>query len=122
MQVHSFELRGVTVVSLAEVRTVGALNAAEFRSRLSSVLEDRTHVVLDTSEIEFFDNDGLDALLSLSDEIRGRNGVLALAGVAQDLREFFGIVGVDWAFPIFANVPDAVLGLVKRESGAEVWH
>jgi anti-sigma B factor antagonist len=122
MTIESKQLRDVTVLSVTGLSTLSRSNVRQFESQILDGARGATRVVLDASSVEFFDSDGMDALLALRDRLERRAGVFALSGLNSGILEVFKLTGLDCALKIYPDVEKALLEIAGPPNENETWH
>ena len=99
----------VPVFGLAGHVEIDLGNFEEFKTTFRDLLKksDR-QVVLDVSNVDFFDSAGMGVLLSVQKILKQRDGQLVIAGLNRSVAEVFRMVGFDLVFVTFAGVDEAV--------------
>jgi anti-sigma B factor antagonist len=92
-------------LDLAAVETFGAAVAEALASR-------PTGLVLDLAGVTFCDTVGLRILLSTAARARRQGCSIGLAGVRRQVAEFLARVCADRTLPLYADVADAIEGLM----------
>jgi anti-anti-sigma factor len=83
----------------------------EFRQTLESVAGEQSPlVVLDMAALDFICSMGLGAIVSLHVKSRHHEGKIRLAGPQPNVRDLFETTRLTHIFPIFPDVPSAVVG------------
>lgn len=94
------------------VRPMGPLvqqDAVKFRQRLGEVMgRSLGRFVVDASMIAFVDSQGLEVLITASDELAGSGRSVRLCGATETLREVLDLTGNADRFEHFADVNSAV--------------
>ena len=110
-RLSSSRIGEVAVVHCAGDLDLGAVEA--FGPAVLDALADRpTGLVLDLSEVGFCDTVGLRILLSTAAKARAQGCSIALAGVRRPVAELLARVCADRTLPAYANVADAIEGLM----------
>ncbi len=87
---------------------VDVLSAPELRELLEDLLAtEPVSLVIDLSEVNFFDSTGLRVLNDVDRRARGQQTVLSLAGLHERVLRLFQITGLDQRFAIHDSVEDA---------------
>lgn len=98
------------------VRCAGDLDLAAveaFGNAVDEALRDRpTGLVLDLAQVGFCDTVGLRILLSTAAKARRQGCSIGLAGVRRPVAELLARVCADRALPAYADVADAIEGLM----------
>lgn len=114
---------GVLVLRIAESMEIGASGARDFLdAALAAIPEDAPRVVLDVSLVEFFEADGMDALLAVHDRVESHGGSLAIVGINRVVTEVFRLAGLDAILRLFGSEGAAVLGVLRSRPGSTRWH
>ncbi len=97
---------------LAVVALTGSITMGTLAQMQAAVSEGRQrgvrHVVLDLSGIRFISSGGFGYLISLSDELRGAGGGIALAGMRRHVQLVYESLGLDAFFQVVATREEAV--------------
>jgi anti-anti-sigma factor len=95
----------VILTAQGEINFENATLVSEaIRERLSV----RRHFVLDLTQVPFMDSTSLGCLLDTLKVVRERDGVLCLAGMADNVRRVFDLLDASRLFPIHASVDEAL--------------
>ena len=114
--------RGVTVVALLDPTIVGRRNRKGLATAISNRLAQGSPVVLDGSQIDFFESEGIDMLLSLDRCATQRRASFSLCGLNGSVAQVFRISGLDCLFRIFPDTDAAVEALAGRDAEPGCWH
>jgi len=107
MKIDSRQHGAVTV--LKPIGPVTLDDAEALGSRLmQSIRESRGRLVLDSSEVSFFDSRGLEALADAGDELQRTGCLLSIAGIHTNVRESLVLTELDDLFEYFDDVNAAV--------------
>lgn len=79
-------------------------------------------VALDVSRVEFFEPEGIDALLKLRDDAKRVEGRFAIFGVAGVIRDIFYLGGLDALVGAFPDEAAALRYLAAPPRSSERWH
>lgn len=94
------------------LKPVGALTAADaqtFRTKVCEAADAALgRVVVDASGVPFVDSPGLEALLTVSEQLGAAGRSLKLCGVSPTLREVLELTGLADAFEYFTDVTTGV--------------
>ena len=110
---HGMELSGqvegndVLVITL-RANSLDASNVREFRDSVQALLQERTRVVLDMSELRFVDSSGLGALISCLRQLNARRGDFRLCAMSKTVRALFELMRMHRVFAIHETVEGAV--------------
>jgi anti-anti-sigma factor len=101
-EIHLFHLQG----------EVDLHYAPALRS-LFSAKSDRqcTAVLVDFSEVTYIDSSGIAVLLEYLRDSKTYKGAFCIAGLTDQVRHIFEVVGLDRVIPMFPTVPEAVAAL-----------
>lgn len=75
---------------------------------LKRIVEGRSRILLNLSQVDFVNSSGLGTLVSILKEIRLAKGRLALANLATYVQEIFEITQLSHIFEIFSSEDEAV--------------
>ncbi|MFI5689967.1 STAS domain-containing protein [Streptomyces sp. NPDC051636] len=114
--VAGFELtlRGVTddCVIAAAAGPMDYLNLRTLHADAQALLRPGRRLVLDLSQVDFFDSSGLNTLLRLHRQAAELGGSLALTQVPARVRQILALTGTDTVLKVYATPDDAVTGPV----------
>ena len=100
---------GAIILRLGGSLTFGEADA--FRLAMETMAgEESPLVVLDMAEVDFMCSMGLGAIVSLHVKSRHHEGKIRLAGPQPNVRDLFETTRLTHIFPIFPDVPSAVVG------------
>ncbi len=95
-----------TVVSV--VGEIDVYTAPRLREHLDAlVVSDRPRLVVDLGGVDFLDSTGLGVLVGTMNQVRARQGSLALVCAHEKVLKVFRITGLTKIFPIRATLADA---------------
>jgi anti-sigma B factor antagonist len=97
----------VLVIELRE-DNLDASNVREFRDAVRSLMQERTHVVLDLAGVKFVDSSGLGALVSCLRQANALKGDLRLCELSRNVRALFELMRMHRVFTIHETRADAV--------------
>ena len=97
-------------VMVLELRTASldASNVREFRDAVQGLIEGRTRVVLDLSDVKFVDSSGLGALISCLRQTNARKGDFRLCAMTKTVRALFELMRLHRVFNIHETRDAAV--------------
>ena len=88
MELQRHEQDGITVIGLAESTEIDIGNCEDFKARFNALVDDATaNVVLDASNVDFFDSAGMGSLLSLQKRLQEGNRALVIGGLNRSIQE-----------------------------------
>lgn len=94
------------------VKPMGPLvqqDAVMFRQKLSDVMQRSLgRFVVDASQVAYVDSQGLEVLVTASEELAGSGRTVRLCGATETLREVMEVTGNAERFEHFADVHSAV--------------
>lgn len=82
--------------------------AAELRNLLQETLIERSHLVLDMSDLRFLDSTGIGVLVRIHKRAKAIGGVLAFAEVPDNVVKILEVTCLDRVFPVYPAVDDAL--------------
>ncbi|MBI2843471.1 MAG: STAS domain-containing protein [Armatimonadetes bacterium] len=101
---------GVPVITLDG--EVDVYTAPQLKQQMVSLLESgTTHMVIDLTNVEYFDSTALGVLIGGLKRIRERDGNLSLICPSPRIRRVFEITGLDKIFDIYDNAEEARSGI-----------
>lgn len=107
MTIEEVEERGVTVI--APAGRVDSTTSDDLDRRLRAVLDRKTsRLVIDFAQVEYISSAGLRVLLTVAKRMRDQKGALALASMADSVRQVFELAGFLPLFTIAATRADAI--------------
>ncbi len=107
MDLHVEQRGDVLIIDPMETR-IDAHVAPEFKRRgLELISQGHKKLLVDLSKVEFVDSSGLGALVSFLKAL-GREGAIALVGMAPAVREVFRLTRLQRVFQIFPSVEEAL--------------
>lgn len=68
-------------------------------------------LIVEVSELHFLDDFGVDVLVLLAQHMRRQGGLMAVVDNRGHLSQVLGQAGLEGLLPLFATVPEALLGL-----------
>lgn len=96
------------------VARLTAINATQFKTEIVKAIEEgASTLIIDFSEVEFFDSSGLGALVGVLKKI-GHRGEVVVCGLNENLTHIFKLTRMDRVFPSFANKAAAHQSLLER--------
>ncbi len=107
MEIPVDNLEGV-VVATVPVEELDASNSGEFKRDITPVLQSKSQLVLDLSQLRFVDSSGLGAILSCLRQLSGRGGDLKLCSMSKQVRALFELVRMHRIFDIYGTREEAV--------------
>jgi anti-anti-sigma factor len=102
------DIEGVAVIGPEAPVEIDVSNCDEFRSGVAALLgAGGGRVVVDATNVGFFDSAGVSALLSMQKMIAERQGRMVIAGLNRSVEDVFRMVGFDIVFEIYSDVEQA---------------
>jgi anti-anti-sigma factor len=101
-EIHLFHLQGE--LDLHYAPALRSLFSAKSDRRCAALLVDFTGVT-------FIDSTGIAVLLEYLRDSTAYEGAFCIAGLTDQVRHIFEVVGLDRVIPLFATVPEAVAAL-----------
>jgi anti-sigma B factor antagonist len=108
MQLNKFYLDSQTACVVLETHKLDMSNAADFKKKISALVENETQMVLDMAQVEFVDSSGLGAILSFLRDLRTRGGELRLCCVQPRVMAMFELVRMHKIIPLLATREEAM--------------
>lgn len=113
MKIEETQENEITIVSLGgDIETYGA---PELKQHIQLLVADgRLHLLFDMGDLDYICSAGVAVLISWSERIRSRGGVMAICGLQGDVRETFRILRLDKstaAFQVFGSRDQALEGM-----------
>ncbi len=104
---------GVVVVSFLDRKILDELNITRIEEELFELVDSEKSIrlLLDFGNVEHLSSRALGTLISLMKRVRGQNGHLALANIADRIFEVFRITRLDRSFDIYKSGDEAVAAL-----------
>jgi anti-anti-sigma factor len=112
MHIERGQERGVTVLKVFGIGSLGRNNVRQFESALLEGSRGSRRVVLDANGVEFFDSDAMNLLLAMRDRLERKEGQFGITGPARGVLEVFQLSGLEGALQAIA----------APASADEVWH
>jgi anti-sigma B factor antagonist len=97
----------VLVLELRE-DNLDASNVREFKDLVTSLIGNRTRVVLDMAGVKFVDSSGLGALIACLRQVNARQGDLVLCEMTRTVRALFELMRMHRVFKIRETRQDAL--------------
>ena len=115
MDLHT-EMMGALLLVTPKIERLDGLRAPEFREQMIALVEGKSLVVLDLSQILFIDGAGLEGLV---DAMRGitESAQLRLAEPTWQVRNVLRLTRLDRVFHIYSSVEEAA-GVHKKAARA----
>ena len=104
----TIEKYGNVIVVDVPNESIDASNANDFKRDLETTFEDKAHVVLDLSRVEFVDSAGLGTMVWAVKQLATRDGDLRLCGVNGPVRALFELVRMHKLVSVFNSRDEAV--------------
>lgn len=115
MVVTMKEARDIVVVKLLG-DSLDATNAGGFRAVIAPILEEDRDIVLQMSEIRYFDSSGLGAILHCLKRLNERGKKLSLIGVNRPVKSFLELLRVHNLFCVCTTESDPGRALSLTEA------
>ena len=113
---HSLDIETAhSALGVPVVRLRGALTLRTLHEAKQAALQDMSRpVILDLTAVPYMDSAGLGALISVYTSSKRASRGFAMVGLAERVRTFFQITGVEKLLPIFGTIPEAEVFVVRR--------
>ena len=91
---------------------IDLFTAPELKQKLTDAIEGgKSRIVVDLTETSFLDSTALGVLIGAVKRLRSREGALVIVNVDQNIAKTFEITGLDQIFTILATRDDAIAAL-----------
>jgi anti-sigma B factor antagonist len=106
------------VIILKLTGSLVANTAEGLKAQVARLLEKKYRfIVIDLGRIDFIDSSGLGACIAIKRDLVATDGVLACAGMNENVRKVFRMTRADQKILVFATRHEAVNALLQRASG-----
>lgn len=107
------------VIILKLTGSLVANTAEGLKAQVARLLEKKYRfIVLDLGKVDFIDSSGLGACIAIKRDLVASNGVLACAGMNENVRKVFRMTRADQKILVFAARQEAVNALLERAGAA----
>lgn len=107
------------VIILKLTGSLVASSAEGLKEQAAKLIEKKYRfILLDFAKVDFIDSSGLGACIAINRDLAGKNGVLACAGMNENVRNVFHMTRADQKILVFAARHEAVNTLLERISAA----
>lgn len=113
--IHVSERNGILLVEVAAEQLTAVKAVDQFDHCMRELLEDfsQTTWLVDFRDVTFLVTPAVNTLLSLTKQLRARNGALILCGVNENIRRVFALMKLDRVFTIDEDVEAAMQRLSR---------
>jgi anti-sigma B factor antagonist len=108
MELSTHTSNEVLIIGFSELGSLEASNSPEFREKVAALLEGRTKVILDLSNVTFVDSSGIGALVATSRSLSANDGELRLVGLSPAVQTVFELTRLYRAFEIHGSEEEAL--------------
>jgi anti-sigma B factor antagonist len=98
----------VLTIGFAEAGSLEASNSPEFREKVAALLQGKSKVILDLSNVTFMDSSGIGALVAVARNLAANDGELRLAGLTPTVQTVFELTRLYRAFEIYGSEEEAL--------------
>lgn len=109
IEVEAFPRDGMTVVAVAG--EIDGSSAPSLQSKILPLLQESGSLILDLNRVTYMSSAGLRVLLLLYRQAVSRNGRVALAGVAETIKDTMAVTGFLKFFVVADTVDQALTTL-----------
>lgn len=109
MQINLKNLEDVKVAEL--IGDIDSATAPEVQSKILSLVDSGTKILLDMSQVSYMSSAGLRILLSLFRQTTAKNGKLVLVGLSEDLEDTMSVTGFLSFFTTSKTVEEGLAAL-----------
>jgi anti-sigma B factor antagonist len=103
------------VIILKLIGSLVASSAEELKTQAARLVEKKyLFILLDLGKVDFIDSSGLGACIAINRDLVARNGVLACAGMIENVRKVFHMTRADQKILVFDARQVAVNALLER--------
>jgi anti-sigma B factor antagonist len=103
------------VIILKLVGSLVASSADGLKEQSAKLFEKKYRfILLDLSKVDFIDSSGLGACIAINRELVGNDGVLACAGMNENVRNVFRMTRADQKIQVYDARLEAVNALLER--------
>jgi anti-sigma B factor antagonist len=105
--ISSTQGNDVLIVKI-EDDSLDASNVRDFRTEIQILIQGKSHVVFDMTNLKFVDSSGLGALISCLRDANSRKGEFCLANMSKTVLALFELMRMHRVFSIHETVEGAV--------------
>lgn len=92
-----------------------ASSAGELKEQTTRLMEKKyRHILLDLGKVDFIDSSGLGACIALNRDLLAHAGLLACAGMNENVRKVFRMTRADQKITVFDTRQEGVNALLAR--------
>lgn len=103
------------VIILKLVGSLVASSAEGLKDQSAKLIEKKYRfILLDLGKVDFIDSSGLGACIAINRELAGKDGVLACAGMNENVRNVFRMTRADQKILVFDARHEGVNALLAR--------
>jgi anti-sigma B factor antagonist len=108
MELSTRTSNDVLIIGFAEAGSLEATNSPEFREKVAALLEGKSKVVMDLSNVTFMDSSGIGALVAISRSLSANDGELRLVKLTPAVQTVFELTRLYRAFEIYGSEEEAL--------------
>lgn len=103
----------ITLVHIT--KSIDISGASEFNNRIVKDIDSGSRkFILNLQDLHHISTTGIGALINCREILHGKNGEIILAGISDEIRHKFNLLGIEGLFEIYENVDDAVRELSSK--------
>jgi len=103
------------VIILKLVGNLVASSAEELKEQITKLLEKKYRfILLDLGKVDFIDSSGLGACMAIKRDLAAHEGILACAGLNENVRKLFKMTRADQKILVFEARQEAVNALLEQ--------
>lgn len=116
--VSRFDYRSIREGELTLVhitKSIDISGATELNNRIVRDIESGSRkFILNFQDLNHISTTGIGALINCREILHGKNGEIILAGISDEIRHKFNLLGIEGLFEIYENVDDALRELSSK--------
>jgi anti-sigma B factor antagonist len=106
------------VIILKLIGSLVASSAEGLKEQIAKLMEKKYRfILLDLGKVDFIDSSGLGACIAINRDLAGKDGILACAGMNENVRKVFRMTRADQKILVCDARHEAVNALLERISG-----
>lgn len=107
------------VIILKLIGSLVANSAESLKEQTAKLIEKKYRfILLDLGKVDFIDSSGLGACIAIKRDLAAKDGVLACAGMNENVRKVFRMTHADQKILVFDARQEAVNALLERVAAA----
>lgn len=106
------------VIILKLTGSLVASSAEGLKEQIARLIEKKyRHILLDLGKVDFIDSSGLGACIAINRDLAATSGILACAGMNENIRKVFHMTRADQKILVFSARQEGVNALLERIGG-----